>query len=163
LARIEVKSLLSRESLKDSLEGAFQFNTLEPNINFRELQNHNNPFLSKTIQVLFAYKNNLRLNNKDFIYLINKITEQIGYNDSIPLIRHYCIPSKGLWTMPIDRNDFYWYFCDGTSNEQQYSEVLSLIAVLLSELPLIKKIRRESTLGPYIRCLRDNKLERIEI
>jgi len=162
LARIEVKSYINSNEIKDAVNGAYQFSQLEPNIpNIKEYE----LMQTKTVQVLFGYKSTLS-NPKDIFFeeLDNAVKEENEpkIERSLPVIRHFCIPGLGYWvyTKDDDRGKEAWYFCKA-NKQDKYREVLAFIALLLQELPGVREVRRKATLGKYIKCLLDDKLQEI--
>ena len=114
------------------------------------------------VQGLFAFKYNYKTDTpfERLRDTLEKIKKSENLKIELPAIHHLCIPEVGYWAYTKHVSDILeWHHCKASGEE--YSEVLMFIALLLHELPMVREVRRGSTLGKYIECFQKNRFKSV--
>lgn len=159
LARIEVKTKLRNGELKDIIDGAHSFWRLKPSVleNEPDQDQSLNPDQIKPLQILFAFQAQPRC--LESLGRLAKATFRHEHQKYF-----ICVPQRGLWahTRLYGKSD-PWYACEvalgqNGSDPFEFQEVLSLVALMLQELPALRELKKRAALGKYVRCLRRHQL-----
>jgi hypothetical protein len=119
LYSIEVKSILSSSTLKDSIEKAKKLDSLIP------LPGNARSISLKVCPVLFAFKSDLRSNAE-----LDRHIEQDKNLNTKPFLSAFCVVGSGYWYHNSQTNS--WYFCEPTDD---YDEVISFLGGVANSIP----------------------------
>lgn len=149
LARIEVKSTLSRRTLRDAIEGAREFR--DPPLIIRGWGDSAD---AKAIQAVFAFSSDLVNPRPDSEYRRLKAVFREMPSENGPPIDCLCVAGRGLWTYKRERDGGtrLWMKCRA---DTQNSEILSFLAQILDVLPQLRHIREGASIGNYVLCLEE--------
>ena len=160
LARFEVKTTIrDKDEVGSILRAAEEFWRLKPIMMKRQgAAPSAEPDLDpRPLQVLFAFN---KVKQRWLAQLRAGLDHLMKRSPGARFF--FCVPGQLLWayTRPYPDVGTDWYCCDlAESQEEEFPEVLSFIALLLQELPALREMRRrEARLSRYVRCLSDHRL-----
>jgi hypothetical protein len=149
LARIEVKSELTRSELRDAVLGSMSFLKLPLVIPDEDLVN------GAALQCLFAFGSDAT--GMDEHQRFMEVVQEGGWpcldggrwTQPTPLLHTLCVVGKGMWAFgsrgPNQASG--WGMCPADAD---HSEVITFLALLMNTLPGLREKRRGARLGSHL-------------
>jgi len=146
LARIEVKSVVTRDELRDALHGAISFNKIPLVIPDEDLVE------GAALQCLFAFGSDVDSKNEHVRLMETLREEEFATrieSAAVPPINALCIVGKGAWVFGKRKGDSVarWRHCPA---DAEHSEVITFVGLLLNTLPSLREKRHGARLGSHI-------------
>jgi len=162
LARIEVKSTLSKINLKDAINGCKQFRKkLKMNLRKYHDMYVSEPLDNDTFQAVFAFGSRI---GTEYDVLMKILSDDEKKKE--PPLDCLCVAKKGMlsWGRKSDSESKRWLVCGYDKKKpkekkpKEPEEILAFLALLLDKLSYIRQQRKEAMLGKYVFCLKSDKM-----
>ncbi|PYS91412.1 MAG: hypothetical protein DMF64_12045 [Acidobacteria bacterium] len=149
LARIEVKSVLTKQELRDAVYGSMSFLKVPLVLPDEDLQG------GAALQCIFAFASDLAEMNEHarLTQLVQgerwDCIEGGTWNEETPPIHALCVVGKGMWAFGSRSKGEAsgWGMCPA---DDVHSEVATFLALLLNTLPALREKRRSARLGSHL-------------
>ncbi len=141
LAKIEVKSVLTRGELRDAIDGAISFRKIPLALPDEDLVE------GAALRCIFAFDSD-STKKGEYQRLLELIRES-GWNEATPPISSMCIVGKGCWVFAslAHGGSSGWHFSPADEN---HSEVCTFLGTLMNSLPMLREKRRGARLGSHL-------------